>query len=241
MQRCLEPEWIDSLLPDDPRAPRSRRDLLRINAWMGNTAILGRALRRTFRGRSPQRIAELGAGDGLFMLRVARRLGSEWKNASVTLLDRRDMVMPATLRAFAESGWRAEAVAADVFDWLRQPASEGCEGFVCNLFLHHFSDAQLADILREAARRAQVFIAIEPRRSAMPLLASRLLWLIGCKSVTRHDAPISVRAGFTGTELSHLWPPDAGWSLQERRAGLFSHLFVARRAEDGLTGSNHGP
>jgi hypothetical protein len=48
--------------------------------------------------------------------------------------------------------------------------------------------------------------------------------------VTRHDAVLSVRAGFAGRELSALWPSADGWKLEERRAGLFSHLFVAHRA-----------
>jgi hypothetical protein len=42
-------------------------------------------------------------------------------------------------------------------------------------------------------------------------------------------ANVSVRAGFTGRELSRLWPRDENWELHETAAGLFSHLFVARR------------
>jgi hypothetical protein len=102
---------------------------------------------------------------------------------------------------------------------------------VANLFLHHFSAAQLVELLGGAARRARVFVALEPRRSGWALAVSRMIWLIGCNDVTRHDAPVSVRAGFAGRELSRLWPADAGWSLVERRAGPFSHLFVAQRRE----------
>jgi hypothetical protein len=58
-----------------------------------------------------------------------------------------------------------------------------------------------------------------------------LLWAIGCNAVTRHDATVSVRAGFSGNELSALWPADSGWQLTERRAGFFSHVFVARRMD----------
>jgi hypothetical protein len=56
-----------------------------------------------------------------------------------------------------------------------------------------------------------------------------LLWAIGCNSVTRHDALVSVRAGFSGDELSALWPDKKNWQLTERRAGPFSHLFIAQR------------
>jgi hypothetical protein len=75
----------------------------------------------------------------------------------------------------------------------------------------------------------RLFIACEPRRSAPALAASRLVGLIGCNGVTRHDAVASVRAGFTGSELSALWPAGPGWKLHEGAAGLFSHRFMARR------------
>jgi hypothetical protein len=53
----------------------------------------------------------------------------------------------------------------------------------------------------------------------------------GSGPITRHDGPISIRAGFTGRELSALWPDDGGWQLVERPASLFTHLFMARRKD----------
>ena len=102
---------------------------------------------------------------------------------------------------------------------------------LANLFLHHFSEAQLAGMLAAAASQVRVFLALEPRRSGRSLLFSRLLWLIGCNRVTRYDAPVSVRAGFAGNDLSQLWPAGEGWALRERPVGSFSHLFIAQRRE----------
>jgi hypothetical protein len=53
--------------------------------------------------------------------------------------------------------------------------------------------------------------------------------LIGCSWVTIHDAEASIRAGFVRQEMSALWPDKKNWRLTERRAGLFSHLFIAKR------------
>jgi hypothetical protein len=174
---------------------------------------------------------ELGAGDGRFLLRVARRLSPDWKGSSAMLLDRQHVTSPETCRGFEGLGWRAETVTLAVFEWFSRPAARPYDAVVANLFLHHFSEVQLAGLLRDAAKRAKVFIAIEPRRSAWALAFSRMLWVIGCNGVTRHDAPVSVRAGFAGRELSRRWPADAGWSLVERRADWFSHLFMAQRVE----------
>ena len=229
MKRCLESELLDELPRDDPRAVRSRKDLQRVNAWMGHSGIMARALRSTCPGPVARGLVDLGAGDGRFLLRVAGRLSADWQGTSAVLLDRRNVVSLETRQALTTLGWRAATVEADALDWLRQPAAPACDAMIANLFLHHFPEAQLADLVGAAARSARAFIAVEPRRSARGLFFSRLLRLIGCNEVTRHDAPISVRAGFGGRELSRLWPAGPGWSLHERPAGWFSHLFIAQR------------
>jgi hypothetical protein len=99
---------------------------------------------------------------------------------------------------------------------------------LANLFLHHFKPPELATLLALAAPRAQHFLACEPRRSRLALGLSHLVWLLGCGPVTYHDAVISVRAGFTGDELTALWPQN-GWQLQERAIGPLTHFFYARR------------
>src|SRR5215510_8482946 len=44
MQRVIEPEWLDELRPENPRALHSRRDLRRINWLMGHVGIMQMAL-----------------------------------------------------------------------------------------------------------------------------------------------------------------------------------------------------
>jgi hypothetical protein len=229
MHRLVQPELLDELPPEDPRAIWSRRDLRRINAWMRNHAIMAKALQSAVNGRPPKQIADLGAGDGHFLRRVAKKVSHRWPDTHVTLLDNRQIANGQLPAWFAPLGWRAETVVADVFDWLSS-ATE-LDVVVANLFLHHFEDAQLAELFRAVAARARLFVAIEPRRALWPLFCCRLLWLIGCNSVTHHDATVSVRAGFTSQELSALWPSDGGWQLSERRTGFWSHLFVARRKD----------
>jgi hypothetical protein len=239
MKRIVQSELLDTLPPADPRAVwsrfdlrrinawKSRFDLRRINAWMRNHAIAAETLGIAANGQPPKHIVELGAGDGDFLLNVARRLRS-WRSVSATLLDQQPLLDQRTTMSFSQLGWRAEAVVADVFEWSRS-ASRPAEVVVANLFLHHFGDAQLAELLGAIAERARLFVSVEPRRGLWPLTFSRLLWVIACNDVTRHDAAVSVRAGFRGRELSALWPAKGGWELTEREAGPFSHLFVARR------------
>jgi len=225
--RHPETEWLDELPAQDPRALASREDLQRINALMRHVPLLVEAWRKSEPDRWIQTIVELGAGDGTFLLKFARAIAPKSRPYKVILLDRVNLVQPGTLENFRQLGWQAEVVTADAFEWLAQ--SQITEAaFLCNLFLHHFDDDRLQLLLRHLALRANLLIALEPRRSALPLVCTKLLGLIGCNDVTQHDAVISVRAGFLGKELAALWPK-RGWYVQEAEAGLFSHCFTAQR------------
>src|SRR5262245_41280580 len=195
--RSLEPEWLDDLPASDPRAIRSRSDLRRINAIMGNARVIARHL-----GDS-RRIADLGGGDGALMKAVARRTGHALE---ITNVDR--------------------VHGLDVFEYLERPGV-AFDAIVANLFLHHFDDKRLRELLALVAQRTRLFVACEPRRSPLALWGSYLVLFVGANDVTRHDSVVSVRAGFTGQELSALWP--SGWQLVEKAAWPFSHVFVARR------------
>jgi len=228
--RLVEPEILDGLAEKDPRAIAARRDLVLVNRLMFQQAIMARLLDGHV-ASPPRRILEIGAGDGAFMLGVARRLAPRWPSVELTLLDRAELVAQERLAAFDELGWRVNTVTADVFDWLHSAGDARFDAVTANLFLHHFTDADLARLFSALRPLAPVFIAAEPRRSGFAHTASHLLWAVCAGDVTRHDAPASVRAGFRGSELSVLWPAKSD-RLDERRAGLFTHVFAASRAED---------
>src|SRR5262245_1791650 len=206
MERCIEPELLDELAPEDPGAVGSRRDLRRLNKWMGHARIMARALRAVSKCRSPVRIVELGAGDGTALLEVATRLnGSSWISPQATLLDRYSLVSQKTVSGFNSIGWAVQTIDVDVFDWLNQSTLDS-DVILANLFLHHFAAGEIANLFRMVAQRSKSLIALEPRRGRIPLAFSHLLGCVGCNAVTRHDAPASVRSGFRDRELSQLWP-----------------------------------
>jgi len=207
---------------------RSRRDLTRVNSFMGNASRMAKAL-LAHAPSAPRTIVDLGSGDGQFMLAVARRLAPHWSDVSVVLLDQQNIVSQATRAGFAALGWRAEPTSADVFNFLAQ--GRAADIVTANLFLHHFADAELTRLLTQVAEATAMMVACEPRRSKLVVEASRLLWMVGCNDVSVHDAVVSARAGFNGHELSALWPRDPQWHLQEHAAGLFSHRFIARRQQ----------
>ena len=106
----------------------------------------------------------------------------------------------------------------DVFDWLARPFAARLDVVFANLFIHHFSAEPLARLLAGIEQRSRVFFCCEPRRSALPLLGSHLIGLLGAGPVTRKDAVSSVHAGFRGHELSDLWPNKSAWVVRLRQS-----------------------
>lgn len=229
MKRRVEPEWLDELPPDDPRARRSRNDLRRINTLMGNAGILARTLLESHETTAPRRIVELGAGDGTLLLRVAQKISRTWPRVAFGLVDQAAIVSEATRQGFSSLGCECECIEADVFDWLQGDGARPGDWFVANLFLHHFAEEKLRALLSLIAAKAELFAACETRRAWIPWALGHLLGMIGCNAVTRHDAVLSVRAGFCGREISQLWTRSPRFQIAEGKAGWASHRFLARQ------------
>ncbi|MGZ4962121.1 MAG: class I SAM-dependent methyltransferase [Limisphaerales bacterium] len=206
----------------DPRAIASRRDLQRLNRWLGHQKFVRRALTETLKTYSKPRLVEIGCGDATFALQVLKQFPS----GEITLVDRQATIAPETLNGFASIGWKAQFVNADIFDWL--PRQDTVDCMMADLFLHHFEFGSLRKLFELIAARTNVFIACEPRRDRNALIGSYVLTYATCTAVTRYDAPVSIRAGFRNKELSELWPK-GNWDLREEDVGIGSHMFIATK------------
>jgi hypothetical protein len=240
MHRLVAGETLDHLPPEDPAAMRSRRDLVRVHRAMGTRSIVAKGwqdLVSPGKDDVPLRVLEIGAGDGSLLLGVARSMASRWPPLQLTLLDRQELVTPATLAAFAGLGWSTQVQVADVLAWASRPDEEVLGAalprydlITTTLFLHHFEGGELDLLLAAVAVRTDRFFACEPKRSWFPLAGSHLVGAIGANAVTREDAVLSVHAGFRDHEITGMWPQmGEAWRTQEFAAGLFSHCFSARR------------
>jgi 2-polyprenyl-3-methyl-5-hydroxy-6-metoxy-1,4-benzoquinol methylase len=237
--RKVSAETLDHLNENDPRAMHSRRDLQRVHRVMGTRCIVSNALKQLVPHLPPSRlrVLELGAGDGTLMLSVARALEPTWPAVDLTLLDRQTLVEQKTVEAYEKANWKVDIEVADVTDWVgnsfraqREEESERWDLIVVNLFLHHFEEAMLANLLDAIAGSSNRFFACEPRRSYFALTGSHLIGALGANAVTREDAVLSVHAGFRDTEISKLWQQTGRrWKVTEYSAGLFSHCFSAHR------------
>src|SRR5713101_2929441 len=104
MDRLVEPEWLDELPVDDPRALRSRQDLRRVNVLMGHARILSRRLRRAGAERKLDCLVDLGAGGGTFSLELVTRLAPHFPLGRVVLVDRQRVCNAAAVEGFKPLG-----------------------------------------------------------------------------------------------------------------------------------------
>lgn len=227
--RIVEPEILDDLPASDPRAIASRKDLRRLNRWLGNNRFVKQAILEAFPDDLPHSIVEIGSGDGRFASQMLAYLDEAEPfpdTRELYLVDRQTTISKDLFGFFEEMGWDVRSVQADIFEWL--PKQKAFDCIIANLFLHHFEPPQLLKLFELITSKTKVFIACEPRRCRTALYGGYLLLYATCSSVTRHDGIISIRAGFNGQELSQLWPAE-NWKLRETKAGIASHLFVAMK------------
>jgi len=212
MTRVLHPELLDSLPSDDPDALHSRRDLRIINRVMGTHAWIERTLPSHL--RAGECALEVGAGTG----ELALRLGDG--GVPVDGLDR----CPAPRDWPRVRAWHV----AD----LRTFDGYGAYPVVFgNLILHHLTDGELASFGATLDRTARLILFSEPTRSRFSQRMFALLgrWF-GANHVTRHDAHVSIAAGFLGNELPCALGLDPGaWEIQCSTTLLGAYRMLAVR------------
>lgn len=202
ISRVLVEEWLDHLAPEDPEAQRSRRDLVRLNAVMGNFPWVERRVAyheaRAVRDADDRfRVIEMGAGEG----QLSRRLAERFPEAEILGIDRMPGPKPRPVNLL----WKEE----DLRNVLPQ-----CQGDVLigTMILHHFAEEELK-ALRAAWSNFRVLLFAEPWRSGWTLVLDRLIspWT---GKVTKHDMTASIRAGFLPGELPE-YLGLADWEIRE--------------------------
>ncbi len=206
--RKLTPELLDSLPHDDPGAIRSRRDLARINRFMGNDSWIIRSI-----GDSPSHITEIGAGDGI----LTSKLSKLHPAAHIDAFD----LAPRPTNLPERVTWHRGDILTQ-----SPPAHGGV--LVANLFLHHFTDGQLRDFA-PWLHGFDTIVINEPLRWKLSLMFGKAAYPF-IHPITRHDMKVSIEAGFVSDELPTLLALDAhGFTFQEIPTWQGSIRIAARK------------
>ena len=212
--RLVQPEILDGLSQDSSAAHASRRDLRIINRLLGSQAWFEDTLQNS--RRAGESVLEIGAGTG----ELGRALSAIVPEVEMAGLDlgRRPIDWPQQAPWF-------ETDVLDFTGWDDYPIVIG------NLFFHHFDGAGLAQLGAHLNEHARVIIASDPLRvRRTTTLCSLLCPLIRAHPVTRHDARVSIAAGFRHDELPQLLQLDpAIWRWRTQETWLGSCRLVAER------------
>ena len=187
--RIIKPELLDSLPYD--QAQSSLSDLVRINRRWGGHSTLRHLLSNTVPKEKPFSLLDVGAASG----DMGACIRQSYPQARVTSLD-----LALSHLALCQN----PRVSADAF---RLPFRSASFDFVfCSLFLHHFRDEDVVELLArfgEVARQAVLVIDLDRHPIAYYFLPWTQ-WLFGWDPVTVHDGAISVEAAFRAKELEAL-------------------------------------
>lgn len=177
-----------------------------------------RALYSCLRRLSPLHavsVLDLGTGGGGFLGHLRQQYEASPNQPLLVGLDRSSFALNKAKR------WQDSGIQWLCGDAMRIPlADESVDVVSCSLFLHHFSEAGAADVLREAVRVARRGVIVGD------LSRSRLAWIVtwvGTRLLSRSrlfhvDGPRSVRAAYRAEELADI----------ARRAGLVGADVVSQ-------------
>jgi hypothetical protein len=186
--RLIRPEILDNLPLEQKR--NSLRDLTRLNRQSGHRP-LRRLLAEILAPDTRYTLLDVGAASG----DMGSYITSLYSGVTVTSLDYR----PDHI-----AGAPQPRIVADAF---LLPFQRRTYDFVfSSLFLHHFSDSAVVQLLSEMGRVArQGVLALDLYRHPIAYyFVPATRWLFGWDPITVHDAPISVEAAFRPSELSTL-------------------------------------
>jgi SAM-dependent methyltransferase len=173
-------------------------------------------------------VLDLGSGAGADVLISARRVAPSGRAIGLDMTD--EMLELARANAAAAG----VANAAFVKGYLEQLplADASVDVVICSQLLHHFTDAEIPDVLRELDRVARRRVIVSDlRRSWLAACGFWLVtWPLGFHPVTRHDGFVSVLRGFTARELSSHVLAATG-----QRAELRRHIGFRLTASWGKT------
>ncbi len=179
--RVLKPEILDTLPPEEARA--SLADLVRVNKYWGGHSTLRKLVDRAIPPGEAFTLLDVGAASG-----DMGRCLQEWRpQVQVTSLD------------YIESHLEACAGSRVVGDAFALPFAPRSFDYVfSSLFLHHFTDEQVVELLAGFGRvaRKQVLVIDLWRHPVPYYFISQTRWLFGWHPVTVYDGAISVEAAF---------------------------------------------
>lgn len=178
MKRSFTPEIMDGTGIPDETLLKFHSDLRLIHKLMGNADQLMRRL------DGAESVIDIGCGDGEILAQIQARLGVE-----VTGVDLRP-----------QPGAKVRIIEADA----TRDALPFADAAVSMMLVHHLTDDQVVDLIRNVGRSCRRFVILDLVRSRLPLLLYKVFMCPMLSRVGALDGQQSIRRAYTGAELKSL-------------------------------------
>ncbi len=181
-------------------------DLKRVNKMLGGNAITLKGINELLKDQYTNNtltILDIGCGDGEMLRQCAQWAHKKGVNVNLIGID-------ANAHILKEAEKRSEEIKNTTFKVVNVFAEKEIlpefDIALCTLFLHHFKEPQIEDLLNRLTRKAKLGVVINDlHRSFWAFWLFRLYGLLFLKSrIARHDGLVSVARGFKRKELMRI-------------------------------------
>ncbi len=181
-------------------------DLKYVNKWLGGNKVTLDGIEKLLRGNSkkePITILDIGCGDGQLLRNCAKYAENNGLKLKCIGLDFNKNILE-----YAENQSKdfpnIKFQKVDVF--LEEELIPNCDIAVCTLFLHHFSDESIAELLKILLKKSNNGLVINDlQRSRIAFNLFKIVSNLFLKTDTaKHDGLVSIARGFKKSELEHI-------------------------------------
>lgn len=202
--RSQAAEQMDDLELDEGRLALALADIRRVNRLLGGhaTSLAGLRPFLSLEKAGPVHVLDVGCGDGEFLRYLAGHCRREEIPCRLTGWD----FNPKTLDQARQASAGYPEIAFRQRDLRNQPKFPEGTLVICNLFLHHFTDTQIRELLAHwLSQGPRAIVVNDLHRNSV---AYYLFWLFGLifmrSPIARSDGRISILRGFRRKDFSRL-------------------------------------
>lgn len=235
VRRVVTPELMDDPGVDRDVLDRSLGYIRLVNRVLGGRSALLGSLRRwagDWPKDRPIRLLDVGTGSADLPLAAVQWASGRGLDLRVTGIDIHETTLDLAREHLQatdpEAASRIELVQADAGELAERFEPKSFDCVHAGLFLHHLSEIRVLTVLRVMDRLARCAVVWNDLVRTRVGYAAIHLLTIGQPEIIRHDARVSVRAGFTRREamdFAHrvgLERPDYAWNPLTHRFVLSS-------------------
>ncbi len=201
--RSREKEIMDDLDMQGSELEKTLLDLDKVNRWLGGNKITLNGVQRLLKNRSfnrPLKIIDVGCGNGSILKQVAqwgRSNGIKMQLIGIDANSNAMSIAERNLSGFPEVSFEAMDVFSEAFKELE------ADIILCTLTLHHFSDSEIEQLMKDFTEMAKVGVVINDlqRSKAAYYLFKAFCRAFSIREINRKDGLTSILRSFKKEDL----------------------------------------